>query len=70
MDNHQFKKARRELGLTISDLGHILNTDPRTIRRWEADKNCATSRNPNPVASQVMRWMLNGFRPSEWPDNE
>lgn len=68
MNNHQFKKARRKLGLSLSELGHILRTDPRTIRRWEADKSCSTARDPNPVASQVMSWMLDGFRPPEWPE--
>ncbi|MBP0614299.1 helix-turn-helix domain-containing protein [Jiella mangrovi] len=60
----EFRQARRQLGLSASQLGEILNTDPRTIRRWEQDDE---TRPPNPVAVRVMRWMLEGFRPPEWP---
>lgn len=66
----EFKSARRELGLTQSELGAILDTNPTTIRRWEADPGADMARPPNPVAAQVMRWMLAGFRPSEWPQNK
>ena len=68
MTPQEFKEARHTLGLSLSELGHILNTHPRTIRKWEAKPDLNNARNPNPVASQVMRWMLNGFRPPEWPD--
>ncbi len=67
MTADEFKEARHKLGLSLSELGAILNTDPRTIRKWEA-LHGNSSRNPNPVASQVMRWLLAGFRPPEWPD--
>ena len=60
----EFKSARRKLGLSASELGHILNTDPRTIRRWERDDG---TRPPNHIACRVMGWMLNGYRPPEWP---
>lgn len=66
----EFKKARQELGLTASQLGHILNTDPPTIRKWEADEARKTSRNVNPIAARAMRWMLGGFRPPEWPEDK
>lgn len=66
MTADEFKEARRKLGLSLSELGEILNTDPRTIRKWEA-LHGNSARNPNPVAAQVMRWMLDGFRPPEWP---
>ena len=55
------------MGLTQNELAGILNTSPTTIRKWEADDNRNTSRKPNPVAAQVLRWMLAGFRPPEWP---
>lgn len=58
----QFKEARHKLGLSVSQLGAILDTEPRTIRRWEDG-----SRSPNPVAVQVMRWMMQRGRPREWP---
>lgn len=66
MTSDEFKEARQTLGLTLAQLGVILNTDPRTIRKWEAIHG-KSARDPNPVACQVMQWMLDGFRPPEFP---
>lgn len=57
-----FKQARHTLGLSVSQLAHILDTEPRSVRRWEDG-----SRDPNPVACRVVAWMLDGYRPPEWP---
>ena len=65
MTNEEFKEARHKLGLTMAQLAIILNTDPRTIRKWEANDSASTSRAPSPVASRVMKWMLDGFRPPQ-----
>jgi DNA-binding transcriptional regulator YiaG len=56
----QFKQARRALGLTLFQLGQVLDTDPRTIRKWEAGDEAATSRNPNPIACRVLHWLASG----------
>lgn len=61
-----FKAGRERLGLSQSQLGHILDTGPRTIRQWEAE-DVLNSRDPNPIACRVMQWMLDGYRPPEWP---
>lgn len=58
----QLKQARQSLGLSVSQLADVLNTEPRTIRRWEDG-----TRQPNPVAVRVMEWLLNGYRPPEYP---
>lgn len=60
----QFKEARNTLGLSQSQLGKILNTDPRTIRKWESEGD---PRPVNPIAARVMEWLLDGFRPNEYP---
>ena len=67
MSPQEFKKARETLGLSAAQLGKILNTDPRTVRRWEADENDKSSRPPNPIACRVIEWMIDGYRPPEWP---
>lgn len=69
MTPDEFKAARRKLGLTQAQLGRILDTAPQTIRKWEMPETRSTARGPNPVACQVMRWMLDGFRPPEWPSD-
>ncbi len=61
----QFKLARRKLGLSATQLGHILNSDPRTVRRWESEGD---TRPVNPIAMRVVQWMLDGYRPPQWPD--
>lgn len=67
MTSEEFMEARQLLGLSQSQLGGILDTEPRTIRKWEATGG-SNARSPNPVACQVMRWMLDGFRPPEFPE--
>lgn len=66
MTPQEFKEARQSLGLTLEQLGAILDTAPRTVRKWEAQSG-TNSRDPNPIACRVMRWMLDGYRPVEWP---
>lgn len=69
MTPNEFKEARNNLGLTQSELGIILNTNPSTIRKWEMPPINSTSRSVNPVAAKVMQWMLDGFRPPEFPES-
>ena len=61
----QFKQARNSLGLSSAQLGLILNTDKRTIRKWESEGD---TRPVNPIAMRVVQWMLDGYRPPQWPD--
>ena len=67
MTSGEFKSARRKLGLTQAQLGVILDTLPQTIRKWEMDEERSTARSVNPIAARVMQWMLDGYRPPEWP---
>ena len=60
MTGKEFKEARQALGLSVSDLGTILDTNPATIRRWESPDHRKTSRDPNPIACQVLRWLQSG----------
>lgn len=63
----EFKEARRKLGLTQGQLAAILDTAPQTIRKWEMNETRSTARSVNPIAARAMQWMLNGYRPPEWP---
>ncbi|MCR9060615.1 MAG: hypothetical protein NXI02_24985 [Rhodobacteraceae bacterium] len=65
MTPSEFKRARQQLGLSAAQLGVVLNTDPRTVRRWEDETGM---RPPNPIACRVLEWMLAGYRPPEFPD--
>lgn len=66
MTPHEFKQARKALGLTQLELSRILDVCPTAIRKWEAPEGSRTSRKPNPTACQVMRWMLAGMRPDDY----
>jgi DNA-binding transcriptional regulator YiaG len=61
----EFRAGRQQLGLTLKELGGILNTDPRTVRRWENHE-----RPLNPIADRVMEWLLAGYRPPQWPEEK
>ncbi|MFK5997851.1 MAG: hypothetical protein QM492_07055 [Rhodobacterales bacterium] len=67
MTSAEFKAGRNQLGLTQSQLGHILDTAPQTIRKWEMPADRSTARQVNPIAARVMHWMLDGYRPAEFP---
>ena len=67
MTQKEFKAGRKSLGLTQAQLGYVLDTSPQTIRRWEMPPDCSAARGVNPVAARAMRWMLDGFRPPEFP---
>lgn len=68
MTPQQFKSARLKLGLTQGQLSVILDTAPQTIRKWEMGEDRSTARSVNPIAARVMAWMLNGYRPPEFPN--
>lgn len=70
MTPEQFKAGRRALGLSVYQLGHILNTAPQTIRKWEMPDARSSGRSVNPVAARVMKWLLAGYRPPEWPEGK
>ncbi len=67
MTSEEFKAGRKSLGLSVYQLGHILNTTPDTVRKWEMPDHRNTARDPNPVAQRVLQWLLAGYRPPEWP---
>jgi len=69
MTPREFRDARRQLGLTQSQLATALGLGKdgaRTVRKWEAETG-SSARPPNPIACRALHWMLQGFRPPEWP---
>lgn len=67
MTAEEFKASRIKLGLSVAQLAEILDTNASTISRWEAPASAATKTPLNPTAARVMQWMLDGFRPPQWP---
>lgn len=62
MTPHELKLSRERLSLTQQELAFLLNTNIRTVQRWESGE-----RIPNPVAVRVVQWMQEPGRPSDWP---
>jgi len=70
MTPDEFAQARRKLGLSQDQLARILGLGidgGRTVRRWEVPEGTTNARPPNPVAVRVVGWLLDGFRPKDWP---
>ena len=60
----QFRRARKDLGLSARAMGEALGLrgDPgRTVRRYEAGEKIT-----GPIATAVLA-LLSGFRPPWWP---
>lgn len=66
MSPEEFKAARIKLGLSMKQAGELLGVNFSTIKRWEAGEGSQRVA-VNPTAARAMRWMLDGFRPPEWP---
>ena len=66
MTPQEFKEARKALGLKQREMADILNVSQRTVRSWEQD-NGIGQRPVNATTARVVEWLLNGFRPPQWP---
>lgn len=70
MMHDEFKAARKTLGLTQGELGRVLDLNETTVRRYEMPPRNNTARAVHPTVARVMRWLLAGFRPEEWPQDK
>ena len=63
----EIKAVRQWLGITVSQLAVLLDTDPQTIRRMEQSETANTFRKPAPRMVRLLRAYLDGYRPADWP---
>lgn len=71
MEPSAFRAGRIFLDLTEEQCGRICGVDGRTIRRWEANPvTVKNTRRLPPSAAQIMKWMLGGYRPPEFPTHD
>ena len=61
-----FRKARKQLGLSVAQLAHLLDTDELSIRRIQMTPDKSTSRNPAPRMERLVQAYLDGYRPADW----
>lgn len=67
MTPEEIKAVRQWLGITVSQLAVLLDTDPQTIRRMEQSETANTFRKPAPRMVRLLRAYLDGYRPADWP---
>lgn len=67
MTPEDFKKARNDLGLSIRQAADIFGVDVSTLKRWESLDGTTASARIHPTAARAMQWLLDGYRPPEWP---
>jgi len=63
----EIKQARQSLGLSAAKLGRVLGTNGRTVRSWECDPSLRSARVPSRTAVVALQWLLDGWRPRDWP---
>jgi DNA-binding transcriptional regulator YiaG len=62
-----FKQARQSLGLSAQAMADILDVNIATVQKWEAPAGAKTARKPDAIAVRALQWMLDGFRPPQFP---
>ena len=67
MNPEELKQARHMLGLSVSDLARLLDTDPQTVRRMEQSETANTFRRPAPRMVRLVQAYMMGHRPPDWP---
>jgi len=67
MNNVDMKNARKALGLSVNQMGAMLDTDGQSIRRMEMDPSNSTARSPAPRMIRLIVAYLDGYRPQDWP---
>lgn len=70
MDHIELKEARRALGLTQKQLAEMLDSDAQSIRRMEMAPDKKSSRTLPPRAERLIRAYLDGWRPTDWPQQQ
>jgi DNA-binding transcriptional regulator YiaG len=68
MDHTEIKAARQALGLSLSEMAEMLDTDPTTTRRLEMAPHNSTARQPAPRMVRLVTAYLDGYRPADWPE--
>jgi hypothetical protein len=68
-EQFDFRAARLSLGLSLKQMGDMLDTDRRAVSRFEASPETSTHREPAVRVRRLMQAYLDGYRPSDWPDN-
>ncbi len=67
MTPDQLHKTRLTLGLSVSQVAALLDTDPQSWRRMTMREDAVTFRRPPPRLVRLLEAYLAGYRPDDWP---
>lgn len=67
MTPEEFKAGREKLGLSLRQAAALFRTSQQSLTKWEMPETAKSRTPPSPLAAAVMQWMLDGFRPPEFP---
>lgn len=71
MTHTEFRDAQRRLGLTDSELAHVLGiTNDQHIRRLKSEPGKGHAKPIQPWHVRLIRVYLDGYRPKDWPKGE
>lgn len=59
--------ARVALGLSLNQMAYMLDTDLRSVSRFEAPKGSKSHRDPAVRVVRLVDAYLDGWRPADWP---
>lgn len=63
----EIRAARQQLGLTLSEMGRMLDVSRRDVSPYEAPEGAATHCKPPARVVRLLRAYLGGHRPDDWP---
>lgn len=66
----EIKAARERLGLTLTEMAAMLDTDAKSLRCMEMDPAVKMARTPPPRLVRLLEAYLDGYRPADWPGCE
>jgi DNA-binding transcriptional regulator YiaG len=57
-----FKAGMDRLRIGFERVARLMNVDGRSVKRW-----CSGAQPVHPTAAAMLRWLLDGYRPYDWP---
>jgi len=67
MNHIELKAARQSLGISLSAIATLLDTDADSVRRMEMEPHRSKHRRPAPRMVRLIEAYLAGYRPADWP---
>lgn len=67
MTPDEFNEARRQLGLTVTEMADMLGVSHQHVRRFSIAPDKDSHRPVNSTTERLINAYLDGYRPADWP---